>query len=103
MKGLEGFTDLIAMGIGMAGALMKGLKKRLRLQTIFIGMVIAGILSFSLIGVVEIFYKDLSPKLIILISFIVGWVANELTEKIDEVFEEFYQIAYDKLKKFIKK
>lgn len=103
MKGLEGFTDLIAMGIGMAGALMKGLKKRLKLQTIFIGMVIAGILSFSLIGVVEIFYKDLSPKLIILISFIVGWVANELTEKIDEVFEEFYQIAYNKLKKFIKK
>jgi len=103
MKGLEQFTDLIAMAIGMAGALMKGLKKRLRIQSIFIGMVIAGILSFSLIGVVEIFYKDLSPKVIILISFIVGWVANELTEKIDEVFEEFYQYAIDKLKKLIKK
>lgn len=103
MKGLEEFTDLIAMGIGMAGALMKGLKKRLKWQSIFIGMVIAGILSFSLIGVVEIFYKDLSPKVIILISFIVGWVANELTEKIDEVFEEFYQYAIEKLKKLVKK
>jgi len=103
MKGFEQFTDLIAMAIGMAGALMKGLKKRLKLQTILIGMVIAGILSFSLIGVVEIFYKDLSPKLIILISFVVGWVANELTEKIDEVFEEFYQIAYNKIKKILNK
>ena len=103
MKGFEQFTDLIAMAIGMAGALMKGLKKRLKLQTILIGMVIAGILSFSLIGVVEIFYKDLYPKLIILISFVVGWVANELTEKIDEVFEEFYQIAYNKIKKILNK
>mgnify|MGYP003625989560 FL=1 len=103
MKGLEEFTDLFAMAIGMVGSLMKGLKKRLKIQTIFIGMVIAGILSFSLIGVVEIFYKDLSPKVIILISFIVGWIANELTEKIDEVFEEFYQYAIDKLKKLIKK
>lgn len=103
MKGLEEFTDLFAMAVGMVGSLMKGLKKRLKIQTVFIGMVIAGILSFSLIGVVEIFYQDLSPKLIILISFIVGWVANELTEKIDEVFEEFYQYAIDKLKKLIKK
>ena len=103
MKGLEQFTDLFAMAVGMIGSLMKGLKKRLKMQTIFIGMVIAGILSFSLIGVVEIFYAELSPKLIILISFIVGWVANELTEKIDEVFEEFYQYAIDKLKKIIKK
>ena len=103
MKGLEEFTDLFAMAIGMIGSLMKGLKKRLKVQSVFIGMVIAGILSFSLIGVVEIFYKDLSPKVIILISFIVGLVANELTEKIDEVFEDFYQYAIDKLKKIIKK
>jgi len=50
MKGIEQFTDVIAMSIGMVGALMKGLKKRLKLQTILVGMVVAGILSFSLIG-----------------------------------------------------
>lgn len=90
MKGLEGFTDLIAMGIGMAGALMKGLKKRLKLQTIIITMVVAGILSFSLLGLLELVYNDLTPRLVILVSFLVGWLANEITEKIDLVFDEAY-------------
>lgn len=91
MKGIEQFTDVIAMCIGMVGALMKGLKKRLKLQTIFVGMVVAGILSFSLIGVVEIFYHDMTPKLTILVSFIVGWLANELTDKIDMMFDDAWE------------
>jgi len=91
MKGIEQFTDVIAMSIGMVGALMKGLKKRLKLQTILVGMVVAGILSFSLIGVVEIFYHDMTPKLTILVSFIVGWLANELTDKIDLMFDDVWE------------
>ena len=92
MKGIEQFTDIIAMSIGMIGALMKGLKKRLKIKSIFIGMVVAGILSFSLIGLIEIFYQELSPKLIILVSFIVGWLANEITEKIDLVFDDAFDV-----------
>lgn len=91
MKGLEGFTDLIAMAIGMVGALMKGLKKRLKVQTILVTMVVAGIMSFSLIGVVELFYADFTPKLVILLAFFVGWLANEITEKIDLIFDDAYQ------------
>ena len=102
MKGLEQFTDLIAIAIGMLGAMTKGLKKRLKIQTIIIGMCIAGILSYSLIGVVELFYNELTPRLIILVSFIVGWVANEITEKIDLVFEDFYQYIHKKFKNLIK-
>ena len=41
MKGFEQFTDLFAILIGMIGALAKGLKKRAKLKTIFIGMTIA--------------------------------------------------------------
>ena len=102
MKGIEQFTDLIAIAIGMLGAMTKGLKKKLKIQTILIGMCIAGILSYSLIGVVEMFYDDLTPKLFILVSFIVCWVANEITEKIDLVFEDLYQYAYKKFKNLIK-
>ena len=90
MKGLEGFTDIIAMGIGMAGALMKGLKKKLKLRSILITMVIAGILSFSLLGLLEIFYHDWTPRLVIFVSFVVGWLANEITEKIDLMFDDAY-------------
>ena len=91
MKGLEQFTDLLAMAIGMTGALLKGIKKRLKIQALISGMIIAGILSFSLIGVLEIFYDELTPRLIILTSFVVGWIANEVTEKIDLVFEDLYE------------
>ena len=92
MKGLEQFTDIFAMLIGMTGALMKGLKKRLKIKSILIGMVVAGILSFSLIGVIEMFYKDLGPKVIILVSFVVGWLANEITEKIDLIFDDAFDL-----------
>lgn len=99
MKGIEQFTDIIAMSIGMIGAMMKGVKKRLRVKNIFIGMVVAGILSFSLIGVIELFYQELSPKLIILVSFIVGWLANEITEKIDLVFDDAFDVFLNWIKK----
>lgn len=102
MKGLENFTDLIAILVGMVGAMSKGIKKRAKIKTIVIGMVVAGILSYSLIGVVEIFYNELTPRLIILVSFVVGWVANELTEKIDLVFEDVFNYFADKIKKLIK-
>ena len=99
MKGLEQFTDLLAMAIGMTGALLKGLKKRVKIQQIMTGMIVAGILSYSLIGVIEIFYDQLTPKLIILVSFVVGWIANEVTEKIDLVFEDAFQYFLGWLKK----
>jgi len=99
MKGMEQFTDIIAMAIGMVGAMMKGLKKRLKLKTVVITMVIAGILSYSLLGVLEIFYNDLTPRLVILASFVVGWLANEITEKIDLIFDD----AWDYFISWIKK
>lgn len=91
MKGWESFIDVIAMAIGMIGALLKGMKKRLKLQTIFVTMTVAGIMSFSLIGVVELFWQEYTPKMIILIAFFVGWLANEITEKIDLVFDDIYE------------
>ena len=102
MKGFEQFTDLFAILIGMVGALAKGLKKRAKIKTILIGMSIAGILSYSLIGVVEIFYNELTPRLIILVSFVVGWVANELTEKIDLVFNDVFDFFANKVKNLFK-
>lgn len=87
------------MGIGMTGALMKGLKKRMRMQSIVIACVVAGILSFSLIGVIELFYQDLTPRLTILVAFVVGWLANEITEKIDLIFED----VWDHIERLIKK
>jgi CHASE2 domain-containing sensor protein len=102
MKGLEQFTDLLAMAIGMTGALMKGLKKRMKMQSILIACVVAGILSFSLVGVIELFYQDLTPRLVILVAFVVGWLANEITEKIDLIFEDVWEYIEGVIKKRLK-
>jgi len=102
MKGLEQFTDILAMAIGMSGALMKGLKKRMKMQSIMIAMVVAGILSFSLIGVIELFYHEMTPRLTILLAFVVGWLANEITEKIDLIFEDVWEYIQRLIKKKMK-
>lgn len=102
MKGLEQFTDLLAMAIGMTGALMKGLKKRMKIQSVGIAMVVAGILSFSLIGVIELFYNEMTPRLTILLAFVVGWLANEITEKIDLIFEDVWEYIQRMIKKKMK-
>lgn len=98
MKFLNEFGDLLSMAVGMVGALLKGLKSRLHFTSVILGMMIAGILTFSIIGVIEQFYQTLSPKFVILISFCVGWVANEITSKLDSMVNDIYNIFIDWLK-----
>jgi len=98
MKFLNEFGDLLSMAVGMIGALLKGLKSRLHFTSVILGMLIAGILTFSIIGVIEQFYQTLSPKFVILISFCVGWVANEITSKLDAMVNDLYNILIDWVK-----
>jgi uncharacterized membrane protein YeaQ/YmgE (transglycosylase-associated protein family) len=92
MKHMENWMDFISLFIGMIGALLKGLKKKFAKTTIVLGMIIAGVLTYSFIGLVEMFFHDLSTKVLILISFCIGWIANEITEKLDELVGDFYEI-----------
>lgn len=92
MKGMENLLDFISMGIGMVGAMLKGIKKRFRWSTIILSMSIAGILTYSVTGLVAYFYADVSPKVIVLISFCIGWVANEFTDKLDSLVGDLYDI-----------
>jgi hypothetical protein len=98
MKGMENLLDFISMGIGMLGAMLKGIKKRFRWSTIILSMSIAGILTYSVTGLVAYFYADVSPKVIVLISFCIGWVANEFTDVLDELIGDLYDIFISWLK-----
>jgi uncharacterized membrane protein YeaQ/YmgE (transglycosylase-associated protein family) len=91
MKGFNEYGDLIAMSIGTVGAFLKGLKQKLKFQSLMIACLVAGILTYGATGVIEFFYNDLPPKLIILISFAVGWVTNEITHKLDELVGDLYE------------
>jgi uncharacterized membrane protein (Fun14 family) len=95
---MENFSDLFAMGVGMIGAFLKGLKKNLKVPTIILACLIAGILTYSVTGVIELFYHEATPKIVILISFVVGWASNELISTIDQAIGDFYDIFIQYLK-----
>jgi hypothetical protein len=92
---MENLTDFIALSIGVIGALLKGIKKKFSKSTILIGMLIAGVLTYATTGLIEMFFTDVSQKVVILISFCVGWIANEFTEKLDDFVNDFYDIVID--------
>ena len=99
---MENFGEIIAMGVGMFGAFLKGMKKKLKFPTIILAMCIAGVLTYSVTGVIEIFYHDATPKIVIFVSFIVGWLANELTSTLDQAIGDIYEIAINYLKQKFK-
>ena len=91
MKGLENFTDVLSILIGMLGAMLKAVKKRMKVISAVLSMIVAGILCYSAIGLVEMFWGAVSPRVTILIAFIVGWTANEITDKMDLFIDDIYE------------
>lgn len=102
MKNFEQLGDLLALAVGVFGAFLKGLKNKLKIQSVLLGCLVAGVLTFSIIGVIEYYYATLPPKFIVLISFTVGWVANEITEKMDEFVNDLYNILINWIKSYFK-
>jgi uncharacterized membrane protein len=103
MKNFEDVAGLLGIVFGMIGAMIKGIKQKYPAMTTFLGMVIAGILTYATTGLIEIFYADMPTKVVILISFIVGWVANEITAYLDRFVGDVYAIFMDYLRSKIKK
>jgi xanthine/uracil permease len=91
MKGLENFADVFSIGTGMVGALIKSIRKKSTIKHKLTSMIVAGILCYCAIGLVEMFYEQLPQKALILISFAVGWTANEITDKMDALVDDLYE------------
>jgi hypothetical protein len=102
MKEFHELTDLFAVGVGILGALLKGMKSKLKLHTTIIGMLVGGILAYSTIGVIDQFFSHLNERIVILISFAVGWVANELTDILDAFVKDAYEITIQKAQNVLK-
>ena len=82
-------TDIMSIGVGVVGALVKGMKKRIGVKSTILGMLIGAILAYGTIGVIDQFFSHLNERIVIVISFAVGWVANELTEYLDDAVKHF--------------
>jgi uncharacterized membrane protein YeaQ/YmgE (transglycosylase-associated protein family) len=90
MKGLEHLTEILSILVGMVGALIKSIKKKVSLRNKIISMVVAGILCYTAMGLVQMLYGDLPQKVSILVAFVVGWTANEITDKMDIFVDDLY-------------
>jgi hypothetical protein len=49
------------------------------------------------------YYSSLSPKIIILVSFSVGWLTNEITQKMDDFIGDVYAMVIAYIKTFFTK
>ena len=103
MKGFNEYSDLFAVGIGVIGSLLKSIKAKLKIGTLILGCIVAGILTYCATGIIEIYFAEISVKVVILISFSVGWVSNEITQKMDAFIGDFYNIIIAYIKTFFKR
>lgn len=87
MKNLEQFTDFLSVGIGIMGAILKGIKKRIGMTNTILGAVIGGVLAYGTVGVIDQFFSHLNERIVIVISFGVGWVANEISDRLDDAIK----------------
>jgi hypothetical protein len=89
--------DVISAFAGACAALLKGIKHRLNMRQIAISLIIASILAWGTIGILQYFFASTDPKITILVSFSVGWVANELTDILDEFVKEKVPVILENL------
>tara|TARA_R110002050_G_scaffold12524_7_gene41058 strand:- start:1289 stop:1606 length:318 start_codon:yes stop_codon:yes gene_type:complete len=100
MDNLNNYTDVFAALVGVMGALLKGLKSKMSLKQTFLGMLVGGILAYCTIGIIDEFLPNLSQRATVLVSFAVGWVANELTDILDKFVKDAYDIFIAYLRSF---
>jgi hypothetical protein len=107
VKNINDLSDILAVMVGVLGAFVKGVKRRIGVLNTILGMVVGAILAFGTIGVIDQFFSHLNERIVIVISFSVGWVANEITEYLDDAIkilaDKIIQKASDKVEKYVGK
>ena len=82
---------------------MKGLKRKLKAQQLIIALITGGVLAWGTLGIIDMFFGELEPKVIMLVSFAVGWVANEITDVLDDTIKDAYELVKQWAKSKLKK
>jgi hypothetical protein len=103
---MKGNIDIIAGLTAIIGAFLRALKRKFTKKETIINLFIAGILAFGVIGFLEMllprFVNDV--RILLLISFFVGWLTHDLTDRIEKLISDIYDLFIDYLKiKFNKK
>ena len=98
--------DIMAGLVSMLGALLRALKKKIGSRETIINMIVAFVLSFGVIAGLTWWLpqKVHDVRLIVSITFFIGWIANEFTDQLEKAIIDLYDILIGWLKlKFKKK
>lgn len=96
-------ADMYSLFVGLLASILKGIKKRLKIRGLIIAGVTGGLLSYGTLGILEMFMNGVDMRTVILCAFAVGWVANEITDVLDEVVKDAYDIVLAWFKSKFKK
>jgi lipoprotein signal peptidase len=88
---MKNSVDFYATMFGAFASFIKARKMKLKLSNLVLQVIIGGALGFLTIGAIDYFFKDASPRIVMLISFVVGWCANEITDLFDHAIKDGYE------------
>lgn len=94
---LKSDPSVLAGLIGGLGAVLKGVKKADKLKSIIINVIIGGLLAFLSIDLIPYVITDASEKTTLLVSFSVGFMSNELTDKLELLLDTVFEAIKKKL------
>lgn len=95
MKDLD--PNVTAGLIGGTGAILKGMKRRHKLRTTIINTITGGMLAYLSLDVIPLIVEDASERTIMLISFTIGYVSNELTDHFEELLDTVFDVIKAKI------
>ena len=84
--------DAYTVMVGLISSIMKGIKKNFNLKTIVISAISGGLLALGTVGVVMYFMDEMHLRMAIFVSFVVGWVASDITDSLELMVKDAYNL-----------
>lgn len=85
--------DLLSIAVGGVGAFLKAVKARVKFKMIAISVIVGAILGYGTIGILSWVLEDVSINIVVLVTFSVGWTANEITDVLEKAVKDGYDLA----------
>jgi len=80
--------DILSALAGGAGALIKGRRRKRKLKVLILDMIVGVILGYTSIGLLDYFMIAYNVKAVILVSYVVGYLTNELTDLLESLVKK---------------
>lgn len=94
--------EVVSAIAGGAGAVLKGLKAKQKRKALVINLFVGAFLGFGVVQSLVFWFssKEFAIGLIVFISWIGGWLSNDITDKIENYLDVVYDIIVEKTKAF---